>query len=92
MRVPVACPPSRWSWPARSGRAIPHPSRIAVAWNEGYVETWSAAELGVAEEQLALDAEMGSLVLGAERQRGQVLSGSPADAAAELVGILTAAT
>jgi hypothetical protein len=26
--------------------------------------------------------------LGAERQRGQVLSGAPADAAIELVGIL----
>ena len=57
----------------------PHPSRIAVAWNEGYVETWPAVELGVAEEQLAADAEMGGLVLGAERQRGQVMSGSPAD-------------
>jgi electron transfer flavoprotein beta subunit len=66
----------------------PHPSRIAVAWNEGYVETWPASELGVAEEQLAPDAEMGSLVLGAERQRGQVLGGSPAEAAAELAGIL----
>ena len=67
----------------------PHPSRIAVAWNEGYLETWHASELGVTEEQLAADAEMGSLVLGAERQRGQVIERRRRPTAAtELAGIL----
>lgn len=68
----------------------PHPSRIGVAWNDGYVETWQAADLGVAEEQLAPDVEVGSLVLGPERQRGRTIGGSPSQAAVELAGILAA--
>lgn len=87
VRVPVALPAVALVMPGPSRPRYPHPSRIAVAWNEGYVETWPAAELGVAEEQLTADAEMGGLVLGPERQRGQVLSGGPA-AAAELASIL----
>ena len=87
-RVPVALPAVTLVMAGADRPRYPHPSRIAVAWNDGYVETLSAADLGVTEEQLAADAEMGSLVLGPERQRGQVIGGSPADAAAELVGIL----
>jgi electron transfer flavoprotein beta subunit len=89
VRLPVALPAVTLVTAGAERPRYPHPSRIAVAWNEGYVEIWPAANLGVPEEQLAADAEMGSLVLGAERQRGQVVSGSPADAAAELVGILS---
>jgi len=89
VRVPVALPAVALIMPGPERPRYPHPSRIAVAWNEGYLETWPAAELGVPEEQLAADAELGGLVLGAERQRGQVLSGAPADAAAELAGILS---
>jgi electron transfer flavoprotein beta subunit len=91
VRMPVALPAVALVTAGAERPRYPHPSRIAVAWNEGYVETWPAANLGVPEEQLAADAEMGSLVLGAERQRGQVVSGSPADAAAELAGILSSA-
>ncbi len=90
VRVPVALPAVAMVMAGPERPRYPHPSRIAVAWNEGFVETWPAAELGVAEEELAPDAEMGSLVLGPERQRGQVLSGAPAEAAVELAGILAA--
>jgi electron transfer flavoprotein beta subunit len=89
VRLPVELPAVGLVMAGLDRPRYPHPSRIAVAWNDGYVETWTAAELGVAEEALAPDAEMGSLVLGPERQRGQVLSGAPAEAAAELAGILT---
>jgi electron transfer flavoprotein beta subunit len=88
VRVPVALPAVALVMAGPERPRYPHPSRIAVAWNEGYVETITAEDLGVAEEQLALDAEMGNLVLGPERQRGQVLRGGPAEAAGELVGIL----
>lgn len=89
VRVPAALPAVVIVMPGPDRPRYPHPSRIAVAWNAGYVETWPAAELGVPEEQLAADAEMGGLVLGAERQRGQVLSSEPTAAAAELAGILS---
>ncbi len=88
VRVPVALPAVALVMPGPERPRYPHPSRIAVAWNEGFVQVWPAAELGVTEEQLAAEAEMGGLVLGAERQRGQVVSGSPAAAAQELAGIL----
>jgi electron transfer flavoprotein beta subunit len=87
-RVPVALPAVGEVIPAAERPRYPHPSRIAVAWNDGYVEVWPAAEMGVADEALAADAEMGGLVLGAERQRGQVIGGAPAQAAEELAGIL----
>ncbi len=90
VRMPVALPAVALVMAGAERPRYPHPSRIAVAWNNGYVETWPADSLGVPEEQLAADAEIGSLVLGPERQRGQVLSGAPADAAAELAGILSA--
>ncbi|MGE5603108.1 MAG: electron transfer flavoprotein subunit beta/FixA family protein, partial [Nitrososphaerales archaeon] len=89
VRMPVPLPAVALVMAGAERPRYPHPSRIAVAWNEGYVETWPATNLGVPEEQLAADAELGTLVLGAERQRGQVLSGPPADAAAELAGILS---
>ena len=50
------------------------------------VDVWTAADLGVAD--LAPDAEIGGLVLGPERMRGQVIKGSAQEAAAELVGLL----
>lgn len=95
VRVPVALPAVALVMAGAERPRYPHPARIAVAWNESYVETWPAADLSVPEEELAADAELGSLVLGAERQRGQVLSstpagGAPADAVAELAGILSA--
>lgn len=66
----------------------PHPARIANAWNPGLLETWTAADLGVSPEALAPDIEMGGLVLGPERTRGQVIGGSVQEAAGELVNIL----
>lgn len=88
-RVAVALPAVGLVMASLNRPRYPHPSRIAVAWNDGYVDIWTAAELGVEDEALAPDAEMGSLVLGPERQRGQVLSGAPAEAAGELAGILS---
>ena len=64
----------------------PHPARIANAWNEGLVEVWTAADLGLAD--LAPDTELGGLILGPEHVRGQVIKGSAQEAAAELVGLL----
>ncbi|MCU0507638.1 MAG: hypothetical protein MUC34_04400 [Anaerolineae bacterium] len=87
-RLPVVLPAVAEVIPGAERPRYPHPSRIAVAWNDGYVETWNAAEMGLEEEALAADAEMGGLVLGAERQRGQVIGGSPEQAAEELAGIL----
>jgi electron transfer flavoprotein beta subunit len=87
-RLPVALPAVAEVIPGPERPRYPHPSRIAVAWNDGYVERWRADELGVEDEALAADAEMGGLVLGAERLRGQVINGSPAQAAEELAGIL----
>lgn len=89
-RIPVTLPAVASVMAGADRPRYPHPSRIAVAWNDGYVVTWPAADLGVADELLAPDAELGGLVLGPERQRGQVLSGSPAQAATELAGILAA--
>ncbi len=66
----------------------PLPARIATAWEPGLVETWTAGDLGVSAEMLAPDTEVGGLVLGAERQRGQTIHGSPPDAARELVAQL----
>jgi electron transfer flavoprotein beta subunit len=88
VRLPVVLPVVAEIMPGPDRPRYPHPSRIAVAWNEGYVETWRADEMGVEEEALAPDAEMGGLVLGAERQRGQLIGGAPEQAAEELVGIL----
>jgi electron transfer flavoprotein beta subunit len=90
VRMPVSLPAVATVMAGTERPRYPHPSRIAVAWNEGYVETWQAADLGVAEELLAPDSDMGGLVLGPERQRGQMISGSPSQAATDLAGILAA--
>ena len=66
----------------------PHPARIANAWNDGMVDVWTAADLGLADQ--APDTELGGLLLGPERVRGQVIKGSAQEAAAELVGLLKA--
>jgi electron transfer flavoprotein beta subunit len=66
----------------------PHPARIANAWNDGMVDVWPAADLGLAD--MAPDTELGGLILGPERVRGQVIKGSAQEAAAELVGLLKA--
>ena len=39
----------------------PHPARIANAWNDGMVDVWTAADLGLAD--LAPDTELGGLIL-----------------------------
>lgn len=90
IRVPVALPAAAEVAPGGDRPRYPHPSRIAIAWNTGLMETWSPGDLGITEDVLAADSELGSLVLGAERQRGQAIRGEPAVAAAELVGILRA--
>jgi electron transfer flavoprotein beta subunit len=64
----------------------PHPARIANAWNDGMVEVWTATDLGLTD--LSPDTELGGLILGPERVRGQVINGSVQEAAAELVGLL----
>jgi electron transfer flavoprotein beta subunit len=87
-RIPVSLPAVAEVLPGPERPRYPHPSRIAVAWNEGYVQTWRAHELDVEEDALTADAEMGGLVLGAERQRGQVIGGAPEQAAEALAGIL----
>jgi electron transfer flavoprotein beta subunit len=66
----------------------PHPARIANAWNDGAVEVWTATDLGLTD--LAPDTEIGGLILGPERTRGQVIKGSAQEAAAELAGVLRA--
>ena len=66
----------------------PHPARIANAWNDGMVEVWTAADLGLTD--LSPDTELGGLILGPERVRGQVIKGSAQEAAAELAGVLMA--
>ena len=74
------------SCPAPSARAHPHPARIANAWNDGMVEVWTAADLGLTD--LSPDTELDGLILGPERTRGQVIKGSVQESAAELVGLL----
>jgi electron transfer flavoprotein beta subunit len=86
--APVPAPAVIAILPGAERPRYPHPARIANAWNEGMVDVWTAADLGVAD--LAPDAEIGGLVLGPERTRGQVIKGSAQEAAAELVGVLRA--
>jgi electron transfer flavoprotein beta subunit len=84
--APVPTPAVLAILPGPDRPRYPHPARIANAWNEGMVEVWPAADLGAAD--LAPDTEPGGLVLGPERVRGQVISGSAAEAAKTVVGIL----
>jgi electron transfer flavoprotein beta subunit len=84
--VPVPTPTIIAILPGPERPRYPHPARIANAWNDGTVEVWTAADLGVAD--LAPDTEPGGLILGPERVRGQVIRGTMQAAAAELVGLL----
>jgi electron transfer flavoprotein beta subunit len=84
--APVPTPAVVAILPGPERPRYPHPARIANAWNDGMVEVWTAAELGLAD--LAPDTEPGGLVLGPERVRGQVIRGTMQEAAAELAGVL----
>ena len=84
--APVPTPAVIAILPGPGRPRYPHPARIANAWNDGMVDVWTAADLGVAE--LAPDTELGGLILGPERVRGQVIKGSAQAAAAEMVGLL----
>ncbi len=64
------------------------PPRIATAWAPGLVEVCSCVALGLDAEALAADVEIGNLVLSPERTRGQTITGAPAAAADELIGLL----
>ncbi len=86
--VSVAAPAVVAVTPGAERPRYPHPARIAVAWDAGMVETWAAADLGLAD--LTSDTETGGLILGPERVRGQVIKGSVQEAARELAGILKA--
>lgn len=88
LRLPVSLPAVAEVRPGASRPRYPLPARIAVAWGPGFVDTWTAEDLGAGNDDLAPDTETGGLVLGAERQRGQTISGSPPDAARELVAQL----
>jgi electron transfer flavoprotein alpha/beta subunit len=66
----------------------PHPARIAHAWDPGRLETLKPGGLNVAPESLEPDIEPGGLILGPERERGQVIAGQSHAAAHALVGLL----
>ena len=84
--APVLTPAVIAILPGPERPRYPHPARIANAWNDGMVEVWTAADLGLTD--LKPDTEIGGLILGPERTRGQVIKGSAQEAAAELVGLL----
>ena len=86
--TPVPTPAVLAILPGPERPRYPHPARIANAWNDGMVEVWAAADLGLAD--LAPDTELGGLILGPERTRGQVIGGSAADAAKAVAEILKA--
>jgi electron transfer flavoprotein beta subunit len=86
--TPVPTPAVLAILPGPERPRYPHPARIANAWNDGMVDVWTAADLGLTD--LAPDTELGGLILGPERVRGQVINGSAQEAAAELVGVLKA--
>ena len=86
--APVPTPAVVAILPGPERPRYPHPARIANAWNDGMVDVWTAADLGLAD--LAPDTELGGLILGPERVRGQVIKGSAQEAAAELAGVLKA--
>jgi electron transfer flavoprotein alpha/beta subunit len=62
-----------------------HGARIMNAYREWSVTTWTASVLGLTEEDLTPLTESRGLSFPAERERGSVLSGSPADMAADVV-------
>ena len=86
--VPVTTPAVVAIQPGSGRPRYPHPARIANAWNPGMVAVWTTVDLRLSD--LASDSEMGGLILGPERTRGQVIQGSLHEAAVELVGILKA--
>jgi electron transfer flavoprotein beta subunit len=86
--APVPTPAVIAILPGPERPRYPHPARIANAWNDGMVDVWTTADLGLAD--LAPDTEIDGLILGPERTRGQVIKGSAQEAAAELVGVLRA--
>jgi electron transfer flavoprotein alpha/beta subunit len=86
--APVATPAVLAIQPGPDRPRYPHPARIAVAWDEGMVDVWTAADLGVTD--LAADSEAGALVLGPERTRGQVIGGSVAEAVRTVADVLKA--
>ena len=86
--APVPTPAVVAILPGPERPRYPHPARIANAWNDGMVEVWTAADLGLTD--LSPDTELGGLILGPERVRGQVIKGSAQEAAAELAGVLKA--
>lgn len=88
IQVSVALPAVISVAPGPTRPRYPHPARIAVAWNAELLETWDAAELGLTDDALAPDTELGGLILGPERTRGQMISGTPAEAAHELLSAL----
>ena len=84
--TPVPIPAVLAILPGPERPRYPHPARIAVAWDEGKVEVWPAVDLGLAD--LTPDTELGGLILGPERIRGQVIGGTAADAAKAVVDLL----
>ena len=71
--------------PAAPAARHAHGARIMNAYREWSVTTWGAADLGLTEADLAPLTESRGLSYPVERERGQVLSGSPAEMAADLV-------
>ena len=90
LAVPLATPAVAAVIPGAERPRYPYPARIANAWDPGFVETVSPANLGLGADDLAPDTEPGGLILGPERIRGQVIGGSVEEAAAALVGALRA--
>lgn len=88
IRLEAACPAVVTVGRRAARPRYPHPTRIANAWQEGWVETWSTADLRVGAELLTPDCEPGGLALGPERARGQVLTGDLIEATATLVAAL----
>ena len=71
--------------PTANKPRYPHGARIMNAYREWSVETWTSADLGLDEEALAPQTEARGLRLLPERELGTKLSGTPDEAAAELV-------
>ena len=86
--APISLPAVISIAPGASRPRYPHPARIAIAWEPGWVETWGTETLNLSEGALAPDTEPAGLVLGPERIRGQVIKGSVQEAARELAGLL----
>jgi electron transfer flavoprotein beta subunit len=86
--VPVPLPAVVAVMPGPQRPRYPHAARIANAWAPGLVEICTAADLGLPTDEWVAETEPGMLVLGPERIRGQVVGGTPAEAAASLLETL----